>query len=107
MNNFSDDYLINLLNIDTSLPVDENFPKWILSLILIQAILTLIGMHAFLVFAVVFKKRTLFHWNLKVLSINTAVLFFIVMFCRFIIAVSGLFNWRIIGRLTSFTNILD
>lgn len=96
------DSLTNLLSINVTLPVDENFPKWILILIVFQVALNLIGLYGLLLFSFIFKKRALMHKNLKILSINTAFLWFIVVLCRLVVGVGALFNWRLIGWFLKF-----
>lgn len=94
--------VVGLLAINVDLAVDEDLPRWILCLIFIQALLTFVAIGGLLLFLIVYRKRNLFHKNLKILLANAALLWLIMMSCRFTIATAGLFNWRIIGLIDLF-----
>jgi hypothetical protein len=95
--NSPDEHVIGLLNINPELPIDEDFPQWILGLLVIQVVMTSVAIAGLLLFSFIYRKRTLFHTNLKVLVANTVLLWVIMMSCRFTIAMAGLINWRIIA----------
>ena len=91
---------IKSLGINVEIQVDEDFPQWILILIFLQAVLTFIGIHiqSLILFLVIFKWKAVFHKNLRYIAANTGILLLTVLICRFTIAFSALFNWRIVGR---------
>jgi hypothetical protein len=90
--------ILHILSNNEPAPVDEEFPMWILVLIAMQALITFIGLNFLVIFTSVFRKRSLFHRNLVVIATNAALLWFIVMGCRFIISVASLLDWRIVGE---------
>ncbi|KAI6234018.1 hypothetical protein M3Y99_00835000 [Aphelenchoides fujianensis] len=79
-------------------PLDEEFPRWILGLVAVQLLLILGGLFGFFLFGYVFwTSPRLFHSNLIAISVNSGVLFVILLTCRLVLACATLWDWRIIA----------